>query len=121
MGYIFLKVKEVAPASDEQRQFWKHDIKIARDYNKTIHADEGAQLQKGLAQFHDNASDFRGVGAELLKQSHYPHTNTWSPLTLRHYRKEVYNTRTSLRELDALYVNLSGKNAGSEKHRRHIG
>lgn len=110
MGYIFLKLKEVAPVSDGQRQFWKHDIKIARDYNKTIRADEGKKLQEELAQF-DNASDnFKGVGAELLRQSHCPHNNTWSPLTLRHYRKEIHNTRTSLRDLDALYTSLSGKN-----------
>jgi hypothetical protein len=122
MGYIFLKVKEVAPASDEQRQFWKHDIKIARDYNKTINADEGKKLQEGLAQFHENASDnFRGVGAELLKQSRYQHTNTWSPVTLRHYRKEGLNTQTSLHDLDTLYTSLSGKNVVSEKHQRHIG
>jgi hypothetical protein len=121
MGYIFLKVKEVAPASDEQRQFWKHDIKIARDYNKTVNADEGKKLQEELAQFHENASEnFKGVGAELLKQSNYPHTNTWSPLTLRHYRKEVYNTRTSLREFETLYTSLSGKNVSGEKHHRHI-
>lgn len=61
MGCIFLKIKEVAPASEDQRQFWKHDIKIARDYNKTIHADEGQKLQEELAQFQDNASDnFKG-------------------------------------------------------------
>lgn len=51
---IVLKVKEVAPVSDEQRQFWKHDIKIARAYNKTVNADEGKTLAEELAQFHEN-------------------------------------------------------------------
>lgn len=118
MGFIFLKVKEVAPASDDQRQFWKHDIKIARDYNKTLHADDGVKLKEELAQFHENASEnFKGVGAELLRQSHFPHSNT---LTLRHHRKETHNTQTSLRDFDALYMNLSGRNVGSEKHHRHF-
>lgn len=121
MGFFFLKVKEVAPASDHQRQFWKHDIKIARDYNKTVHADEGRKLQEELNHFHEHESDnFKGVGAELLKQSFHPHA-TWSPLTLRHYRKELHNTRTSLREFEALYMGMGGKNAGGEKHHRHFG
>lgn len=120
MGYIFLKVKEVAPVSDDQRQFWKHDIRIARDYNKTIRADEGLKLQEELAQFHENASDnFKGVGAELLRQSHFPHTNTWSPVTLCHHRKEIHGTRTSLRDLDALYMSFSGKNVSTDKHRQY--
>lgn len=118
MGFIFLKIKEVAPVSDDQRQFWKHDIKIARDYNKTIHADEGQKLQEELAQFHENASEnFRGVGAELLRQSHYPHTNTWSPLTQRHHRKDVHNTRSSLHDLDILYTRRS---VSAEKHHRNF-
>lgn len=111
MGFIFLKIKEVAPVSDSHRQFWKHDIKIARDYNKTIHAEEGVKLKKQLAEFQET-DNFKGVGAELLKQNHYPHTHTF-------YRKEVYNTRTSMRELDALYMNLPGKNT-TEKHPRYF-
>lgn len=116
MGYIFLKVKEVAPVSADQRQFWKHDIKIARDYNKTIQAEEGRKFKEELAPFHENASEnFRGVGAELLKQSHYPHTNTWSPLTLRHLRKEV-NTRTSVLDLDSHHLNYAGKSDNEKQH-----
>lgn len=119
MGFIFLKMKEVAPASDNQRQFWKHDIKIARDYNKTVNADEGRKLQEDLSQFHENASEnFKGVGAELLRLNNYPHTNTWSPLTLRNHRKDVQNTRTSLRDLDSLYTSFSGKHSLTEKHHR---
>jgi hypothetical protein len=116
MGFIFLKVKEVAPVvSDDQRQFWKHDIKIARDYNKTVHADEGKKMREQFAELHENASEtFKGVGAELLKASHYPHTNTWSPLTLRHHRNQAYNNQTTLREIDARYLNLP-----SERHHRH--
>ena len=116
MGFIFLKIKEVAPVSDSQRQFWKHDIKIARDYNKTVHAEDGLLLQKELAHFQENSDEFKGVGAELLRQSNYTHTNTWSPLTFRHYRKEVYNTRTSVGDLEAYY--LSRKNVPTEKHHR---
>lgn len=69
MGIIFLKLKEVAPVADAaQRQFWRHDIKIARDYNKTLHADEGKRVQDDFAEFNENAvENFKGVGAELLR------------------------------------------------------
>lgn len=118
MGYIFLKVKEVAPVSSaDQRQFWKHDIKIARDYNKTIQAEEGRKFKEELAPFHGNASEnFKGVGAELLRQSHYPHTNTWSPLTLRHFRKEVGNTRTSVHDFDSHHLNYGGKSDNEKQN-----
>ncbi|CRL06705.1 CLUMA_CG019556, isoform A [Clunio marinus] len=119
MGYFFLKVKEVAPVSDDhQRQFWKHDIKIARDYNKTLHAEEGRNMQAQLSQYVKNESiNFKGVGAELLRQNHYPYNNTWSPLTLRYNnRKEGNHARTSLHDLDALYMNLAGRNGITERH-----
>lgn len=118
MGCIFLKVKEVAPVSPDQRQFWQHDIKIARDYNKTVHADEGLRLKEELEKFQED--EFRGVGAELLRLSHYPHTNTWSPLTLRNHRKEVHNTRTSIHDFEGLYSSLSGKNVNAfDRSHRH--
>ncbi|XP_046397947.1 uncharacterized protein LOC124164586 isoform X2 [Ischnura elegans] len=47
---LVLKVKEVAPqaSKDEMRRFWKHDIKIARDYNRTMHGDTAKNLGKQL-------------------------------------------------------------------------
>lgn len=57
-------------SSNSQRQFWKHDIKIARDYNKTIQSHDGATLGKKLvdeiAEFQQEG--FRGIGAELLRR-----------------------------------------------------
>ncbi|XP_071451791.1 uncharacterized protein [Hetaerina americana] len=47
---LVLKVKEVAPqaSKDEMRRFWKHDIKIMRDYNRTMHGDTAKNLGKQL-------------------------------------------------------------------------
>jgi hypothetical protein len=41
-----LQIKEVAPKSSREDLdvFWKHDIKIARDHNRTMHGDEGKNL-----------------------------------------------------------------------------
>jgi hypothetical protein len=109
-GYVFLRIKiEVAPVmTDEERQFWKHDIPIARDYNKTLHAEEGKKLQEELAVFREHESEnFKGVGIELLKQNFYP--NTWtSPSTLMRYHQDTVTNRTSMRELESYYKSLGG-------------
>lgn len=51
-------------ASSDHRQFWKHDIKIARDYNKTLHSEKDLQLNEliaeDLAEFNENQEPFRG-------------------------------------------------------------
>lgn len=117
-GCIFLKIKEVAPVTDSQRQFWKHDLKIARDFNRTNQDEEELKVEKELAVFKDTCDNFKGVGAELLRQNHNTYTNTWSPLTLRHHLKEVYCTRTSMRELDTLYTKLSGRNLAADRRSR---
>ncbi|GAB6028925.1 hypothetical protein CHUAL_004721 [Chamberlinius hualienensis] len=52
MAIIVFKIKEVAPPSSmpETSRFWREDIKIARDHNRTIHKhdtqDLGQQFQK---------------------------------------------------------------------------
>ncbi|KAG8234463.1 hypothetical protein J437_LFUL011862, partial [Ladona fulva] len=54
-GVLVLKVKEVAPQTnnEELRQFWQHDIRVARDYNRTLQgqnaSDLGRQLLKKLS------------------------------------------------------------------------
>lgn len=104
VGKILIRIKiEVAPVlSDEERQFWKHDVPIARDYNKTLNAEEGKVLSDELAEFMGHESEnFRGVGAELLRQEFYPQTHTWSPLNYHHrygYRADAPN-KTSLKDV----------------------
>ncbi|CAG2062897.1 unnamed protein product [Timema podura] len=49
-GILFLKIKEVAPrTSKAQRHFWDHDVKIARDYNRTMRGPDARNLGKSLA------------------------------------------------------------------------
>jgi hypothetical protein len=115
MGIILMKVKEVAPVADNQRQFWKHDIKIARDYNKTLNGEDAKNLQSELSSFHVNAvENFKGVGAELLRQNLYHSTHTWSPFTHRHHRSDTYKTQKSIRNLDALFKPM-------DKHHHTVG
>ncbi|XP_064486468.1 uncharacterized protein LOC135398867 [Ornithodoros turicata] len=41
-GTVFLKIKEIAPEASMPRthRFWKNDIKVARDYNRTFNDDD---------------------------------------------------------------------------------
>lgn len=101
MGILFLKIKEVSPvASRGQRQFWKHDIKIARDYNKTLHPNDSytIALADELAHYKMHEKEtIHGIGAELLR-SGANNQNTWSP-TLNHHHH--------VRDLEAIYLSLA--------------
>uniref|UniRef100_U5EUZ1 Putative conserved plasma membrane protein n=1 Tax=Corethrella appendiculata TaxID=1370023 RepID=U5EUZ1_9DIPT len=130
MGVLFLKIKEVAPiVSRSQKQFWKHDIKIARDYNKTLGRDEASALNQELMdelaniQHHavDQEQTYRGVGAELLRKqfgSFSHHQQTWSPMSARHHFS-IRDSRPSIHELEAL-LNLAGQsNLETFTHNHH--
>lgn len=114
MAILFLKLKEVAPVAENQRQFWRHDIKIARDYNKTLtNTEEGNRVRTELAEFNENAVDnFKGVGAELLRlHNPYHSTQTWSPFTHvnRHIHRDTYKTGTSVKNLEQLFKSMDTK------------
>lgn len=119
---ILFQIKEVAPlsTSDEQRQFWKHDIKIARDYNKTLHTEDGSSLNKKLAEEiaifneHETEKLNSSAGADLLKHNHQ---NTWSPMTRQYFRRESCPGRTSMYDLDALYLSLTSGPSSQDRHR----
>lgn len=51
-GTLVLKIKEVAPATSlpGTRRFWKHDIKVARDYNKTLGGSSARTMGKKLLE-----------------------------------------------------------------------
>lgn len=98
VGVIFLKVKEVSSlASRGQREFWKHDIKIARDYNKTMHTGNNSDLLHEFGEAKDRM--IHGVGVELLKNVNQ---QTWSPATNR-----LFHDNNSTRDLEAIYLSLA--------------
>ncbi|XP_067124246.1 uncharacterized protein [Centruroides vittatus] len=51
-AYVVLKIKEVAPHTSipKTSRFWKHDIKVARDYNRTFGNNEGEEMGKQFLQ-----------------------------------------------------------------------
>lgn len=89
--------------SPNQRQFWKFDIKAAREFNKNYQHNDGNNNARFIDEIHEHPTvDFRGVGRELLLNH-----QTWSPMTLRHRCAPI---RTSIKELEALYYTMVGNN-----------
>ncbi|XP_055593760.1 uncharacterized protein LOC129744963 [Uranotaenia lowii] len=118
MGVTFLKIKEVAPiVPKDQKQFWRHDIKIARDYNKTLHTMDGMTMSKHLIQelqaLHSDGDGHGISGNERwLNNISRVNQNTWSPRHNYHQRDH----RPTVQELEALYLSLSTNNGESQYH-----
>nr|CAH7763132.1 unnamed protein product [Callosobruchus chinensis] len=88
-GIIVFKVKEVAPMSlrdQARRTFWKHDIRVARDYNRTVHSDQGScmlkKIREDLTHYHTMGYDniyqstvSKDIQLSSVKRPEY----TWSP------------------------------------------
>nr|CAH7763133.1 unnamed protein product [Callosobruchus chinensis] len=82
-------VKEVAPMSlrdQARRTFWKHDIRVARDYNRTVHSDQGScmlkKIREDLTHYHTMGYDniyqstvSKDIQLSSVKRPEY----TWSP------------------------------------------
>uniref|UniRef100_A0A6P4FSD0 Uncharacterized protein LOC108052629 n=1 Tax=Drosophila rhopaloa TaxID=1041015 RepID=A0A6P4FSD0_DRORH len=84
MGILVLKVKEIAPViGRKNRQFWKHDIKLARHGKVETESDILDELMANLA-----TEDQQALGSlnrqflRHLDETNYQHT--WSPLSNRH-------------------------------------
>lgn len=88
--------------SKSQQQFWRHDVKVARDYNKTLGKGEGTSLQQKIfedfANFHGN--DFRTLPTDRPSLSRFSNQHTWSPMM-----RGNTTSRISIQELEKLYSN----------------
>lgn len=122
MGYVFLRIKiEVAPLStDEERQFWKHDIPIARDYNKIVNDDEGRRLRDQLDDYlNSETGTFQGVAAELLRQDLSPNMHTWSPLMHKLGTKRE-KQRPSVIDINTYFKSMQSRDKNQPKHSEPI-
>lgn len=83
------QIKEVAPVvSKSQQQFWKHDVKVARDYNKTIKRTDNDKLSGDIAseieELQGTSTERLALSAHIINSLNQPHyQNTWSPMTLQ--------------------------------------
>lgn len=94
-GTLLLKIKEIAPESSMPRtqRFWKHDIKVARDYNRTLH--ESNDLGQEFLQEWAKVS---GVDPKLMSsndpQSRMAQLQTLQDILMDAEDDEVYQTVT---------------------------
>ncbi|XP_030760170.1 uncharacterized protein LOC115885405 [Sitophilus oryzae] len=83
-GILVFKIKEVAPNSSKdqaRRNFWKHDIKETRNYNKTFHNDSFNYYQTLLNS--RKLGDMLHFSTDLSKENFRENIKrpqyTWSP------------------------------------------
>lgn len=110
-----IQIKEVAPiVSRSQRQFWKHDVKVARDYNnKSSNPSRNNNLADEFAEFQDN--DLRTTTDPLRNLGRPTYQNTWSPpsamMTLQQNcgggGRVERAQKMSLAEIETFYMNMS--------------
>ncbi|PSN29722.1 hypothetical protein C0J52_24856 [Blattella germanica] len=88
-GILVLKIKEVAPRnSRDEEQFWKHDIKLARDYNRTLTGQDADDLKArpSLKDLQNNMNHALMVNSEsnnyIETESHKIRRHSGGPWTL---------------------------------------
>lgn len=100
----------------DQKQFWNHDIKIARDYNKTMHTMDGMtmnrQLLQELSHFRPHGETDKQGSERWLNTIGRAGQNTWSPRHMHNTREH----RPTIQELEALYLSLSANTADNTSH-----
>ncbi|XP_055377027.1 uncharacterized protein LOC129609154 [Condylostylus longicornis] len=105
IGVVILKIKEIAPISID-KQFWRHDIRIARDYNKHPFNDDSSLPDEYSQLPKEEQNVIKRLNS--LKLDDLAHPNTWSPVNLqnlpfnknlqdleRYYSTTVHSSRYS--------------------------
>lgn len=85
--------------SKNQQQFWKHDVKVARDYNKTLGTGEGISLKEKVLE---DLAEIHGKEISTIAGERYSNQHTWSPMMMRTGAK---SSRMPIQELEKLYAN----------------
>lgn len=67
----------MAPLTRNQHQLWKHDIKVARNYNSTVNANENRKMSQQLA---DDTLKSKSDEERLQNMYSLSYQNTWSPM-----------------------------------------
>lgn len=86
-----------------QNQFWKHDIKVARDYNKTVHEDEDLLAQKLV----DEIIECQPEENDILRNISKPlYQQTWSP-TSNNRDQRSKDSKSTVADLEKIYRHMS--------------
>lgn len=113
--------------SRDQRQFWKHDVKLARNFQgKSRNGSVGGENASISQQLADDFADFQGSdagrlgqNAEMLRNVGRPtYQNTWSPMNL-HTHLHPNDARVTRDEIENMYLNMAHPLNISSQFKRH--
>lgn len=121
------QIKEVAPiVSKSQRQFWKHDVKMARDFNKTNKpgSDSNTTLTQQIAdefkeEFGENDLQRMNSANFLKNVNQASYQNTWSPMTLRH-EFPSNDAQKSRENMEKIYLKMAQPMASNNQYIRYM-
>ncbi|XP_073825399.1 uncharacterized protein [Musca autumnalis] len=128
MGILVLKLKEIAPIAGTNREFWKHDIKIAR-HLKRRRLDSDNVIMDEYAHLPQEDKKALGINYDILRtiqldDAAYQHT--WSPVGTRHPFESSYEPMrgnySTVHQIDQLYATITHQTTMKEKmHRFGLG
>ncbi|KAM7353003.1 uncharacterized protein ACRADG_005308 [Cochliomyia hominivorax] len=125
MGILVLKIKEIAPViSRNNREFWKHDIKIARDLNRNGFDTDNAIIDE-FANLPKEDQKALGISCDFLRNIHMDeaiYQNTWSPVGGRHLFEVTYEpireNYSTVHRIERLYSTITQQHSMKEKRPR---
>uniref|UniRef100_T1P801 DUF389 domain-containing protein n=1 Tax=Musca domestica TaxID=7370 RepID=T1P801_MUSDO len=128
MGILVLKLKEIAPVSGTNREFWKHDIKIAR-HLKRRRLDSDNVIMDEYAHLPQEDKKALGINYDMLRtiqMDDAAYQNTWSPVGTRHPFETSYEPMrgnySTVHQIDQLYATITHQTTMKEKmHRFGLG
>ncbi|XP_058980595.1 uncharacterized protein LOC131803377 [Musca domestica] len=128
MGILVLKLKEIAPVSGTNREFWKHDIKIAR-HLKRRRLDSDNVIMDEYAHLPQEDQKALGINYDMLRtiqMDDAAYQNTWSPVGTRHPFETSYEPMrgnySTVHQIDQLYATITHQTTMKEKmHRFGLG
>lgn len=114
MGILVLKIKEIAPLiSSKNREFWKHDIKIARGLNRNGLDSDNAIINEfeNLPQEDQKALGINYEFLRTISTEEAAYQNTWSPMERRHPLETSYEpirgNYLTVHPIDKLYTTIT--------------
>uniref|UniRef100_A0A1I8P3K7 DUF389 domain-containing protein n=1 Tax=Stomoxys calcitrans TaxID=35570 RepID=A0A1I8P3K7_STOCA len=114
MGILVLKLKEIAPVSGDNREFWKHDIKMARQLKRDRFGSENVIMDE-YAHLPKEDQKALGINYDLLRNIQMDdaaYQNTWSPqVAARHTFESSYEPMrgnySTIHQIDQLYATIT--------------
>lgn len=113
--------------SRDQRQFWKHDVKLARNFqgksrNPSIGGDSASisqQLADDFADFQGSDAGRLGQNAEMLRNVGRPtYQHTWSPMNFQTHLRPS-DARRTRDEMENMYLNMAHPLNVNSQFKRH--